>query len=121
MAIPYVLDFEKPVVELEKRIQEAEAALAAGAGAAVAVDEPEGVQPDVPVKPGSGAAAKKAKPAASKVGADPAAALAELKATHARELTRVYSDLTAWQTVRVARPAPPAVPGLCLDAVQGLL
>jgi acetyl-CoA carboxylase carboxyl transferase subunit alpha len=99
MAIPYVLDFEKPLIELEKRIAEAEAAVAAEPASAADEAEP-AVQPDVPVKAG----AKRPKAAAAKSnGTDPAATLAELKATHASELARVYSNITAWQTVRVAR------------------
>lgn len=101
MAIPYVLDFEKPLIELEKQIQDAEAALAAGPADA---EEAEGVQPDVPVKTG----AKGTKPAPrkgegkSETGANPAN-LANLRQLHAAELARAYSELTAWQTVRVAR------------------
>ena len=97
MAIPYVLDFEKPLIELEKRIAEAEAAVAAGGGPAPAADETEApVQPDVPVK----IDAKRPKAAASKnTGTDPAGVLAELKATHASELVRVYSNITAWQPI----------------------
>jgi acetyl-CoA carboxylase carboxyl transferase subunit alpha len=65
----YQLDFEKPVVELEQQIEEAESRLK---------------QPD------TDAIALTAR-------------LAELKTQREAELTRVYSGLTPWQIVRVAR------------------
>lgn len=81
MAIPYVLDFEKPLTELEKQIQELESSLAG--------TPPPATDPDAPQK----AVAK----------GSPAARLVELKADYQTRLQSIYADLTAWQTVRVAR------------------
>lgn len=87
MAIVYTLEFEKPLAELEKQIQDLEAALVSGPATLEEATETDAEAPRRGrTRPG-----------------DPVSQLAELKATYQQELTRIYSGLTAWQTVRVAR------------------
>ncbi|MBS0192303.1 MAG: acetyl-CoA carboxylase carboxyltransferase subunit alpha [Phycisphaerales bacterium] len=75
MATYYQLDFEKPLAELDQRIDDIEAR--------IRVEEPD------PARSG---------------GVDSLRAQAEaLRAERSRSLIEIYSKLTAWQTVRVAR------------------
>jgi len=74
MSAYYQLDFEKPVVDLEARIEAAEKRLAAESAG--------GAAPEI----------ERLK-----------AEIADLQQKRAETLTKVYSSLTAWQTVRVAR------------------
>jgi len=80
MSVYYQLDFEKPVNEVQAEIEAAEGRLR--------VLAPQGVSPDVAVGP------------------DVAAILAELEGLRTKRntlLVEIYSKLTPWQTVRVAR------------------
>ena len=76
------LDFERPVVELERRI---EAARAARAGIGTGAGTPPGVAP----LPGAADAA--------------AEDLEALEAEHKKLLSSIYAGLGPWETVRVAR------------------
>lgn len=78
MAAFYQLEFEKPVLEIEREIETLE-----GQAAAAAL-------PDAPAAP----------QAASR---DLAARIESLRAQRQDTLRKVYSKLTAWETVRVAR------------------
>jgi acetyl-CoA carboxylase carboxyl transferase subunit alpha len=100
----YQLDFERPVIELEKQIDAAEARLRGL------------LQTEPGVAPGPGEAPV---PAVESVRAE----IATLRDKHAQTLRGVYTGLTAWQTVRVARhPARPQtrdyVGMLCRDFVE---
>lgn len=92
MASFYQLDFERPIRELENQIEAAEARLKAGAPAAGA--EPIGVPPGVEAD-------------ADELEAIPldklAAHVGGLKAKLAEMMTKLYSHLSPWDTVRVAR------------------
>lgn len=98
----YQLDFEKPVVEIERRIESLAARLdrlsAGSGGAGVAlVEAPVGVLDAGSVGTDAGADA---------AGNDPAAialAIDILREQHRATLSKVYSNLSAWDTVRVAR------------------
>lgn len=72
------LDFEKPLVELERQIEAARAARASGPGT------PPGVSAELGATDAVG---------------DPEA----LEAKHSEMLARIYSNLGPWETVRVAR------------------
>src|SRR5207249_3432322 len=86
----FQLDFEKPVLELEQRIDAAESRLKqelAGAG-----------DPGAPTEPGP----------EGELSPDPVIAqlkseIETLRAAHRTRLQGVYADLTPWNTVRVAR------------------
>ncbi len=80
MATFYQLDFEKPVVELEQQIEAAENRLKQAV-------------------PGDASATAPVDPLAETIRAD----LAGLQARRTEMLREVYSKLTPWQTVRVAR------------------
>ncbi|CAG0949539.1 acetyl-CoA carboxylase carboxyl transferase subunit alpha [Phycisphaerales bacterium] len=95
MSAYYQLDFEKPVVALEQQIEAAEARLAAESAAG---------------SNGPGAAALRAE-------------IEDLRAKRSEALTKVYSKLTAWETVRVARhPSRPQtrdyIGMMCRDFVE---
>ncbi len=77
MSAYYQLDFEKPLVELDRQIEALETQL-------------KNEQPAAAGDPGSHVA---------KLTAD----IASLRARHASELKAIYAKLTPWQTVRVAR------------------
>jgi acetyl-CoA carboxylase carboxyl transferase subunit alpha len=92
MSSYYVLEFEKPVVELEKQIEQLEAELGAGAS-----DGPQHA------------------PITKRLG--------ELRAARQQTLAAVYGNLTAWETVRVARhPKRPQtrdyIEMMCRDFVE---
>jgi len=106
----FQLDFEKPVIELEKRIERLDAALKRSqpaVGRGVVAARPAGLiaeafNPDLGDDPEGLIADSLDAPAA----ADPttlAAQLAALRAERDAILRAVYSDLTPWNTVRVAR------------------
>jgi len=114
MAITYALDFEKPLAELEKQIAELQAGATQGSrtpAGAVAVAE----APEAPAEPAKKPGRKKTKAdgveasgeaasvSLSAPPAEPGARLAWLRSEHQRRLGDIYSNLSAWQTVRVAR------------------
>lgn len=82
MATFYQLDFEKPVVDLEQQIEAIEARLKQAPPAELSAE-------GAPL-PGSPTAAL-------------ASELVDLKSRHSKMLVDVYTKLTPWQTVRVAR------------------
>lgn len=83
MATFYQLDFEKPIVELERQIEAADNRLKAELAAAGATgEEPSPINPTV---------------------ATLQAELDAMRERHAAELKATYSRLTPWDTVRVAR------------------
>jgi acetyl-CoA carboxylase carboxyl transferase subunit alpha len=101
MATFYTLDFEKPVREIEQRL-EALGSAPAGAPAALGVAEPEG---------------------APTAAADVDAERRELIAQRDRLLADLYTKLSAWDTVRVARhPGRPQgrdyISRLCRDFAE---
>lgn len=80
MATYYTLDFEKPLASLDQQIQEAEAALQ---DAGVAPEStPEALSPETAAK---------------------VALVRSLRAKHEETLRGLYAELSAWNTVRVAR------------------
>lgn len=82
----YQLDFEKPVLEIERQIEAAEGELrAATAGSAGGGGVP---AEDVLKQPGV---------------AELTGRIAELRTLREKKLAEVYGELSAWQTVRVAR------------------
>lgn len=83
MATFYQLDFEKPIVELERQIEAADNRLKAELAAAGATGEE-----STPINPTI---------------ATLQVELAKMRERHAAELTATYSRLTPWDTVRVAR------------------
>ncbi len=82
----YTLEFEKPVLEIEQRIETAEALLKQELG-----------------PPASGAAAVPESAAAAPQIARLRDEISSLRAEHSRRLTDLYTDLNPWNTVRVAR------------------
>ncbi|HYE03726.1 MAG TPA: acetyl-CoA carboxylase carboxyltransferase subunit alpha [Phycisphaerales bacterium] len=104
MSTYYQLDFEKPLAELERRMEALEQRLR-GDGLAA----PGGA-------PGEGESAGAA-------GGDPAAELAGLRREHAARLGELYARLSPWETVRVARhPRRPQtrdyIAGLCREFAE---
>ncbi len=89
MSTFYQLEFERPVVEIERQITEAERGGAAPKAAA-------GV-------PALGGVADGAGGEASANGSSPPADLVALRARRDEVLRELYSDLSPWDTVRVAR------------------
>lgn len=91
----YQLEFEKPVLELERQIEALEGQLRlmkgrAEAAAALGVADGEGGYTFVPEAPAMSSGSVESR-------------IAELRREHADALARVYSNLTAWDTVRVSR------------------
>ena len=80
----YQLDFEKPLLELEQRIEAAETRLRQELGAAAAPPAPESADVD---------------PAIASIQGE----IAGLRVEHRKRLVEVYTDLSPWNTVRVAR------------------
>jgi len=83
----YTLDFEKPVLELEQRIEAAETRLRQEA------------RTNTPADAAELAAGTDADPALAQLRAE----ISDLREQHQRRLVEVYSDLSPWNTVRVAR------------------
>ncbi|GMV25594.1 MAG: acetyl-coenzyme A carboxylase carboxyl transferase subunit alpha [Phycisphaerae bacterium] len=91
----YSLDFEKPLAELAQRLAAAEARLKSDFPALATEPGPDEI---------ANLQAVAVDPAAQRLQAE----IADLRAQHQRQLTEIYSRLTPWQTVRVARhPARP--------------
>lgn len=86
MSTFYQLDFERPIRELEEQLEAAEAKVRGGAGGAPGA--PPGVEVEVP----------EASPAP-----DAAAQAQELRRRLKETTEQIYSKLTPWDTVRVAR------------------
>ncbi|QOI99610.1 MAG: acetyl-CoA carboxylase carboxyltransferase subunit alpha [Phycisphaeraceae bacterium] len=85
MSTFYQLDFEKPVIELERRLTEAQAQLKAVIGG----EPPAGAAPtDRPLPPEADRLSVEIK---------------DLSTQREQTLARVYADLSPWHTVRVAR------------------
>lgn len=82
MATFYQLDFEKPVVELEQKIEAAEARLRQLGPAALAGEEPSPINPEAETLKGE---------------------IESMKDLRDRTMREVYSKLTPWNTVRIAR------------------
>lgn len=90
----YQLEFEKPVVEIERRIESLESRLSALRSAKSGEAQGEGEYTFVP-----GAATEGAEDGPAAIEAQ----VADLRREHAATLARVYESLTAWDTVRVSR------------------
>ena len=92
MAIPYTLEFEKPLAELEQQIAALEAEIAAAPRTpAEAAEDAQGEDRPAASAPGKGKSP------------GPAAELASLKKQHEAQLKKIYTNLTPWETVRIAR------------------
>jgi len=97
MAITYTLEFEKPLAEIEGKIAALEAVVAGGApkvGAGAA-------SRDAGAGAGGGAADDGARPDTAAIQATKE--LGALRKTHQQMLKKIYSGLSPWDTVRVAR------------------
>lgn len=86
MATFYQLDFEKPLVELDERIAQAEKAARPAEVPALG-----GLNADAPPAPAAGPAAA------------PSAEVEALRTQRQELLTKLYANLSPWNTVRVAR------------------
>jgi acetyl-CoA carboxylase carboxyl transferase subunit alpha len=92
MAIPYTLEFEKPLTEIEAQIEALETARAGASAVGPGAVEAR------PAGHGSAATTESATP---ETGIE--AEIAGLRTQHFRALKKIYSQLNAWETVRVAR------------------
>src|SRR5262245_31367523 len=98
----YQLEFEKPLVEVERRLESLEARLAK-LRVAPSTDAPP-VPPTVAYESGTALATEPDD--ADELGADPESIARDidlLRARHREMLEHLYSNLGAWDTVRVAR------------------
>lgn len=101
MSTYYQLDFEKPVVEIDRQIEQAEAELKR-------VNAPSPLPPGVPQGGAEAGPAGSSEVEDAVDGLAPTAAeleqrLAQLHELRGRTLEQLYSNVSAWQTVRVAR------------------
>jgi acetyl-CoA carboxylase carboxyl transferase subunit alpha len=100
MASFYQLDFEKPVVEIEKRIaalQEQLKRAATKANGATASPPADSLNPDIESDPVTDAPPTPADPAHLERD------IASLERLHQEKLAELYEQLSPWNTVRVAR------------------
>jgi acetyl-CoA carboxylase carboxyl transferase subunit alpha len=85
----YQLEFEKPLAEIERRIELLEERLRRGA---------DGARAGIPFGPAVAEIAE-SEPAEASLAAD----LEDLRREHRETLSRIYGDLSPWDTVRVSR------------------